>query len=369
MTTSRNIHHLDTEEEPTLTNNQPYASIHSGATAKVIPRVLAIGGGTGLPQVLRGLCDYFYGDTHLADYLNKTDLITVLVTTTDDGGSSGRLRRTFNLLPPGDIRNCMAALAKDEVMMRLLQYRFQGKDGVSGHTLGNLVLAGLADIHKDFLKAIEQLGQLMKVRGKILPTTLSPVSLIAELTNGRKAHGETKISNSKSRIRRILLNPGAPYPTPGVISAIRNADLIIFGPGSLYTSIIPNLLVKGVARTIKESKAVKVLVCNIMTQPGETDDHTVADHISAIHAHVRFKMIDYVVINTGKIDDMRTRLYAATNSRPVSWSVEEIACLGVAPVLDDVLEEGPWIRHDPEKLTSRVIEIFKKEAKAGKREG
>lgn len=367
MTTSRKIPTPEPQEW-LLAQEQPAPRIQIGAKTKLLPRVLAVGGGTGLPQVLSGFRNYFYGDNHMADYLNQTDLITVLVTTTDDGGSSGRLRRTFNLLPPGDIRNCMAALAKDEVMTRLLQYRFQGKDGVSGHTLGNLVLAGLTDIHKDFLKAIEQLGELMKVRGKILPTTLSPVTLIAELTDGRRAHGETKISNSKSRIKRIYLSPSLPYPTPGCISAIRNADLIVLGPGSLYTSIIPNLLVKGIARAIKASKAIKVLVCNIMTQPGETDDHTVADHIAAIHQHVGFKMVDYVIINTGKIDDRRIRLYASTNSRPVVWSVEDIACMGVAPVLEDVLDEGPWIRHDPDKLAERIIGVLATETNPQKSE-
>lgn len=362
MTISRKIPSLDSEEL-LLAQDQPRVQIRMENKVKFLPRVVTIGGGTGLPQVLRGFYNYFYGDTHLADYLNQKDLITALVTTTDDGGSSGRLRRTFNLLPPGDIRNCMAALAKDDTLTRLLQYRFQGKDGVSGHTLGNLILAGLTDINKDFLKAIEQLGEMMKVRGKILPTTLAPVTLIAELTDGRKAHGETKISNSKARIKKVFLSPSAPHPTPGCINAIRNADLIVIGPGSLYTSIIPNLLVKGIARTIKESKALKVLVCNMMTQPGETDDHTATDHMAAIHQHVRFKMIDYVVVNTGKIDDIRMGLYASTNSRPVSWSVEEIACMGVAPILEDVLDEGPWIRHDPDKLASRIIKILENETR------
>jgi len=363
MATSRKAPAL--YEAPLALSRRPRPQIHLGDRVKLLPRVLAIGGGTGLPQVLQGLCNYLYGDAHLADYLNQHDLITALVTTTDDGGSSGRLRRSFNLLPPGDIRNCLTALARNDDLSRLFQYRFKGKDGVSGHTLGNLVLAGLADIHKDFLKAIEHLGELLQVRGRVIPTTLSPVSLVAELSDGRRAHGETKISNSTARIKRVFLNPSTPHPTPGCITAIRRADLIVIGPGSLYTSLIPNLLVKGIARAMKASRALKVLVCNIMTQPGETDEHTVADHIAAIHQHVGFKMIDYVVINTGVIDDLRMRLYAATHSQPVPWSVEEIACMGVAPALADVLDEGPWLRHDPDKLAERLIGIYGEESKNG----
>lgn len=245
-------------------------------------KIAAIGGGTGLSTLLRGLKKY-------------NNNITAIVNVADDGGSSGKLRNELGVLPPGDIRNCLVALSEEESLMsRLFQYRFPAKGTLSGHSFGNLFLTAMSAISGGFDNAIANSGEVLAIRGKVLPVTLASVVLEAELESGKHICGESKISESKEKIKEISLNPLSPPAHPDVIKVLKNADIIIFGPGSLYTSIIVNFLVDGISETIKDSGAYKIYVANIMTQPGETDEYRLSEHIEAIEKHSYKGIIDCV---------------------------------------------------------------------------
>src|SRR6202007_2524888 len=251
-------------------------------------RVVALGGGTGLSTLLRGLKELVIrrGDEHATSERPIADLAAI-VTVTDDGGSSGRLRRENRILPPGDIRNCMVALAKDEALLsRLFQYRFQAGRGLIGHNFGNLFLAALTHVTGDFAEAVRVSSKVLAIRGRIFPSTISNVHLVATLTNGKRIQGETSISRSKIPIRKIELRPRGARPLPKAIEAIEEADLILMGPGSLYTSVIPNLLIPEIAHAIVRSRAPRVYIANLMTQPGETTHYTLSQHLRAIENHV-----------------------------------------------------------------------------------
>ena len=315
-------------------------------------RIVALGGGTGLPVVLRGLKD---------PVRESGGNLTAIVTVTDDGGSSGRLRRDLNVLPMGDIRNCLVALSENEPLMsRLFQYRYRGGNGLSGHSAGNLILTALADCCHSFLKAIETSGEVLAIRGRILPATLDNVILRARLSNGRTVRGESRISRSTCGIVGLSTSPPSPAPAPGVIEALRNADIIVLGPGSLFTSILPNLLVRGVARAIARSRAIRVLVGNLMTQPGETDGFTASDHLGAIERIAGQGLVDYYLVNSTSIRPALRRQYAAEKSHPVKASRHALEGGGVVPIFRDLLREDIHrrkVRHDETKLSRALLAL------------
>src|SRR5579863_3096853 len=292
-------------------------------------RVVAIGGGTGLSMLLQGLKHYVARRRQEADRHPISDLAAI-VTVTDDGGSSGRLRREYRILPPGDIRNCMVALSKDEhLLSKLFQYRFPTGRGLGGHSFGNLFLTALTNVTGDFPRAVQLSAQVLAIRGRIFPSTAQNVTLQAELEDGRVVAGETNISRSRKRIARLQLVPRRVRPLPEVLAAIREADLILIGPGSLYTSILPNLLVEEVVEVIANSSATRVYIANVMTQPGETQRYSVADHVRAIYAHTRTRLFDFVVINRTPVSPRLLRRYAAQGAEPVGASLEELKGLGL----------------------------------------
>ena len=323
-------------------------------------RIVALGGGTGLSMVLRGLKE------HVAR--RRKDRIThpisdlaAVVTVTDDGGSSGRLRREYRVLPPGDIRNCMVALSKDEHLLgKLFQYRFPGGKGLAGHSFGNLFLTALTNVTGDFPEAVHVSSQVLAIRGRIYPSTTQNVTLEAELVDGKIVAGETKISRSRKPIRQVRLRPRRARPMPEVLQALRRADLILVGPGSLYTSLIPNLLIEEVVDVIAHSRAKCVYIANLMTQPGETDHYSVADHVRAIYQHTGRPIFDCVVVNRAKIPRGLLRRYRAQGAEPVQMSVGELERMGLKCVSDDLLQLDGVVRHNQARLTRLLMDSFVK---------
>lgn len=314
------------------------------------PRIVVIGGGTGLSVMLKGLKKY-------------TSHLTAVVTVTDDGGSSGRLRSQLGVLPPGDIRNCLVALAETETLMdKVFQHRFSAGDGLQGHNLGNLLLVALTDITGDFVSAIREVSQVLKVRGQVLPATLEYVSLAARMKDGSTVTGETSIRRHDQKIEKVFLIPERCLPAPETLDAIREADAIILGPGSLYTSIIPNLLVHGVVPAIEDSRAVTCYVSNIMTEKGETDDYSAADHLQVILEHLGKQIIDYVIVNSGPIDEGRLERYREEKAVPVSITREEIISMGMRLIEEDLVSDTDVAWHEPNKLARVLIEIIKANA-------
>ncbi len=313
-------------------------------------RVVALGGGTGLSTLLRGLKRFANPQ---AD--PQVD-ITAIVTVTDDGGSSGRLRRDFDVLPPGDIRNCMVALSEDAgLMSRLFRYRFQGGRGLRGHSFGNLFLTALSDITGDFHDAVRQSCEVLAIRGQIFPSTMANCQLEAELDDGSMVAGETRISRSRKRIVRIYLNPRRPRPVPEALDAIANADLITFGPGSLFTSVIPNLLVSGIPAAIERSPAVKAYFVNLMWQPGETTEFRASDHVRSILQHAPKLKLDYAILNSRPIRPALRARYARQSAKPVQNDGETIQKLGIEIVMSDLLEEHEKVRHNPEIIAGVAV--------------
>jgi uncharacterized cofD-like protein len=307
-------------------------------------RLVVIGGGTGLSTVLRGLKEY-------------TTNLTAVVTVTDDGGSSGRLRTELGVLPPGDIRNCLVALADSESMMaELFQYRFNDGDGLVGHSFGNLFIAAMCGIAGDFDRAIKESSRVLAIKGRVLPSTLANVSLEATLADGTIVMGETLISRSTLPIRRLRLVPSHCQALPEAIEAILAADVIILGPGSLYTSIIPNLLVPGIAEAIERSKATRVFVCNIMTQPGETTGMTASDHVRAVFETTDRRLFDRALVNVGQANRLLP-LYERDGAFQVPADLETISAFGVTPIVGDFISEGHQVRHDPKKLAAAILRI------------
>ena len=307
-------------------------------------RLVVIGGGTGLSTVLRGLKEY-------------TTNLTAVVTVTDDGGSSGRLRTELGVLPPGDIRNCLVALADSESMMaELFQYRFNDGDGLVGHSFGNLFIAAMCGIAGDFDRAIKESSRVLAIKGRVLPSTLANVSLEATLADGTTVMGETLISRSTLPIRRLRLVPSHCQALPEAIEAILAADVIILGPGSLYTSIMPNLLVPGIAEAIERSKATRVFVCNIMTQPGETTGMTASDHVRAVFETTDRRLFDRALVNVGQANRLLP-LYERDGAFQVPADLETITAFGVTPIVGDFISEGHQVRHDPKKLAAAILRI------------
>jgi len=310
--------------------------------------------------MLRGL------KTHLAEggkrgtELTISDL-TAVVTVTYEGGSSGRLRREYKVLPPGDIRNCLVALSQDEHLLgKLFQYRFPAGRGLGGHSFGNLFLTALTNSMGDFPKAVEVSAKVLAIRGRIFPSTAENVTLEATLEDGTLVAGETNISRSRKRIVRVRLVPRRVRPLPEVLAALRGANLILVGPGSLYTSILPNLLVEEVAEVIAQSKATRVYVANLMTQPGETAHYSVADHVRAIYEHTRPNLFDLAVINRTAVSRQLLRRYRAQGAEPVDPSLEGLARMGLPYVTGDFLRQDGVVRHDETRLSEVLLAEFSK---------
>ena len=310
-------------------------------------RIVTIGGGTGLSVLLSGLKNY-------------TSNISAVVTVADNGGSSGRLRQQFDVLPPGDIRNCLVALADAPTLMRdLFQFRFDGNSEFSGHSFGNLFLTVMTRLTGDFEKAIKETSKVLALRGQVIPSTLGDVTLVAHYTDGSTVIGEEQIPQARKQINRVSLTPVQPLATPDALKAIKEAQIIVLGPGSLYTSIIPNLLINEITQEIAKSEAVKVYVCNVMTQPGETDGYSVSDHIKALLAHSQGKIIDYCVVNNGEVPSEILKRYSRDNSHLVVNDRKKIENLGVRIVEEDfsMITDGV-IRHDPEKLAKIILSFI-----------
>ena len=310
------------------------------------PKVVVVGGGTGLSMLLRGLKKY-------------TSNITAIVTVADDGGSSGQLRGEFGILPPGDIRNCLVALAdKESLMEELFQHRFTNGSGLAGHTMGNLLITAMTQMAGDFQAAIRAMSKVLAIRGQVLPATLKDCALCAEFDDGSVIEGESRIPRTGKKIKRVFLKPGDCEPVPEAMNAIAEADVVILGPGSLYTSIIPNLLVRGMAEAIRRSPAVTVYACNIMTQPGETDGYKASDHIRTIHRHAGSGLIDYAIVNVEDIPKNLLRKYKEDGAVPVRPDLGEIERMNVKPVERRLVFETDVVRHDPCKLAESVMELI-----------
>jgi len=320
-------------------------------------RIVALGGGTGLSTVLRGLKEYV-SPRNKESILRPISDLAAVVTVTDDGGSSGRLRREYRVLPPGDIRNCMVALSKDEHLLgKLFQYRFP-LGGLAGHSFGNLFLTALTNVTGDFPEAVRVSSRVLAIRGRIYPSTAENVTLEAELEDGQIVAGETKISRSRKSIHRVRLVPRRVPAVPEVLDAIREADLILIGPGSLYTSIIPNLLIHKVVAAIVASPATCVYISNLMTQPGETQNYSVADHVRAIYDHTRKRIFDFVVINSKPVSAALLRRYRAQGAEPVEPSLAELRSMRIRYITGDFLHHNKVVRHDQSRLTRLLLQEF-----------
>lgn len=307
------------------------------------PKIVVMGGGTGLSVLLRGLKEY-------------TSNLTAIVTVADDGGSSGRLRGELGILPPGDIRNCLVALAdKEPLMEELLQYRFNTGE-LAGHSIGNLLIAALTEITGGIDHAVRGLSKVLAIRGRVLPATLTDITLCAELTDGTVLQGETNISRGAGRIKRVFLKPARCLPLAEALVAIRTADAVVLGPGSLYTSIIPNLLIKGIPDALARSKAIKIYVCNVMTQPGETGGYTASSHLQTIQNHAG-KLIDYAIVNTGQVPYRLRARYRQEGAEPVIGDFDEIEKLGITAIGEDLVQQTDVVRHHPDKLAQAVVQL------------
>lgn len=318
------------------------------------PRVVAIGGGTGLPTLLRGLKSY-------------TSNITAIVTVADDGGSSGRLRGELGMLPPGDSRNCLVALADTETLMdEVLNYRFEQGEGLKGHSLGNLILAGLTQLTGNLDQAVQELSRVLAIRGKVVPSTLDKVVLCAQYADGTIVKGESQIPGKKEPIKKVFLEPEDCEAHPEAVRAIKEADVVVLGPGSLYTSIIPNLLVKGIVEALQETRAPVLYICNIMTQPGETDGYSAEDHLQAILAYTGGRIIDYMIVNSGTVPTPVLKKYKEEGACPVLVNKRAVEKLGVKLIGDRLIHGRDFARHDPERLARLIIrQSFWKRKKKG----
>jgi uncharacterized cofD-like protein len=318
-------------------------------------RVVALGGGTGLPTVLRGLRTSLFGSRPWEPERDQTRL-TAIATVADDGGSSGMLRAVYDLPSPGDIRNCLVALAAgDPEMAALFDYRFGRGSEIAGHSLGNLILTALTELEQDFSRAIARVGRMLSIRGRVLPSTTRNVVLRAELSDGRVIEGESRIAGARSTVRRLRLHPDDAAAPPEALEAIARADLIVIGPGSLYSSLVAVLLVRGLAEAIAGARARVVLVMNLMTEPGETDGHTATDHLLALHRHAPTVPIHDVLVNTAPLAPELVARYASLGATPVPADVEGLKALGQTIVEGDLLATGDGVRHDPDKLGPALL--------------
>lgn len=336
-------------------SSQPKATRERGL------RVVAIGGGTGLSTLLKGLKRFVLTPAEIAAAPPDVPLIhdlCAVVTVSDDGGSSGRLRKELNMLPPGDIRNCIVALSEDEALLsRLFRHRFDKGSGLEGHSFGNLFLAALTSLTSDFSEAVRLSSEILLTRGHIHPATTSNVELEALMDDGTRVRGETKITASNGRIRELFLVPSDVEPIPQTLDAIAGADVISIGPGSLFTSLIPNLLVRGIVEAIVTSPAVKVYICNLMTQANESLGLTAADHLRALNNHAHAQIFDYALVNrTPASSDLKAK-YALEGACQIVADLDAIEANGVIPVLGDYLEEAGVARHNTARIASDLLQL------------
>lgn len=312
------------------------------------PKIAIFGGGTGLSVLLRGL-------------KHKPVDITAIVTVADDGGSSGRLRDELQIPPPGDIRNVLAALSDVEPLVEnLFQHRFNKGSDLTGHSLGNLILAAMTNITGDFFHAVTEMSKVLNVRGRVLPAANTSVILHAEMEDGQVVSGESTIPSYGQRIKRVFLTPEKIDPLPETLEVIRGADLIIIGPGSLYTSILPNLLVPKIGEEVLKASAKKVYICNVMTQPGETLNYSAADHVKALNDHMARPFIDTILINNEDIPDEIKQKYAMELARPVDFNVDDLKTMGLEVIRDSIVTyKNDVIRHDTHKVASLLVDLLK----------
>ena len=321
-------------------------------------RVVAIGGGTGLSTILKGLKHYAVDPGERTPQGSFVADLTAVVTVSDDGGSSGRLRRELNILPPGDIRNCLVAVAADEnLISKLFQHRFTSSGDLEGHNFGNLFLAALTAMTGDFAVAVKKASEILATRGHILPATTANVQLEAVMDDGSLVAGETNITASEKRITQLHIVPKDPEPLPQTLQAIANADIITIGPGSLFTSLIPNVLVRGVPQAIAASRAVKVFICNLMTQANESLHMTASDHVRAIFDHAGHKVFDFALVNLAPVSPAMKQRYAEQRAEPVECDVAEVEKLGVKCLTGNFIEEDHFARHATDRLCQRLLEL------------
>lgn len=307
------------------------------------PAVVVVGGGTGLSVLLRGI-------------KSVTSNITAIVTVADDGGSSGRIRADLGMIPPGDLRNCLVALADTEPLMeKLFQHRFGGVGDLAGHSFGNLFIAAMTEVLGDVELALKESSKVLAVRGQVLPASTQIVRLLAEMVDGSIVEGESQIPKAGVPIKRVFIEPENPEPVASSLEAVRDADACILGPGSLYTSVLPNLLVKGMADALRQTQAVKIYICNVMTQPGETDGYTASDHVTAILDHVGPGLIDYVVVNGQGVAADLQDVYAKQGAFAVVADIEKIEALGIKVIKANLISETNLVRHDPLKLSRTIM--------------
>lgn len=310
------------------------------------PNITVVGGGTGLSVLLRGMKE-------------ETRNVTAVVTVADDGGSSGRLREEFNVIPPGDLRNCLVALADTEPMMeKLFQYRFTGNSDLAGHSFGNLFITAMTEVTGDIEQALKESSRVLAVKGRVFPATTAKVRLSATMEDGTFVEGESQIPLVHKRIKRVHIFPHHVEAVPSALKAIYDAKVIVLGPGSLYTSVIPNLLVEDIAKAIRESNAVKIYICNVMTQPGETDDYTASMHVRALIEHGGNGIVDYVLVNNKPISQEMQDHYAKEGQYPVLVDENAIENLGVKCFEADIIDDSRMIHHDSQKLAHQVMEIY-----------
>ncbi len=334
-------------------------SLESPSAAAVRPlSVVAIGGGTGLSTLLRGLRRHVAVPGLPSAELSQIADLAAVVTVTDDGGSSGRLRKDFKMLPPGDLRNCMVALSEEEdVLAQLFAHRFQAPGALKGHNFGNLFVAALTEITGDFAHAIQLASKILSTRGRIYPITTANATLVARMDDGSLVRGETNITASRRRIAELLLDPPDAAAVPATLEAIERADLITVGPGSLYTSLITNLLVQGIPSALARARGVRVYICNLMTQANESLGLTASEHIARIYDHTHEPIFDYAIVNTAPFSPETVARYATENAAPIVADIERIEALGVRCIAGDFASEESVVRHHAGRVTAALLAL------------
>jgi uncharacterized cofD-like protein len=330
-------------------------------------RVVALGGGTGLSTLLRGLKKYAPpAGAPAEDHSGPIRDLAAVVTVTDDGGSSGRLRKDFNMLPPGDLRNCMVALSEDEhLLSRLFSHRFQSGGDLEGHSFGNLFVIALTEMTGDFAEAVRLSAEILATRGHIYPATTANVTLAAEMDDGEIVRGETRITACRKQIVELTMEPPDAAPLPETLHAIAHADLITVGPGSLYTSVITNLLVRGIPEALAQARGLRVYICNLMTQANESLHLTASQHIERIYEHTGMPVFDYALIHTGEVSEVLRQRYAAEGAEPIRPDIERIEAMGIRCITGDFAAEGDVLRHDSDRVAKQVLDLALK-ARAGR---
>jgi uncharacterized cofD-like protein len=317
-----------------------------------------MGGGTGLSTLLRGLRRHVSVPGAASAQLSQIADLSAVVTVTDDGGSSGRLRKDFNMLPPGDLRNCMIALSEEEdLLVQLFSHRFRGGNGLGGHSFGNLFVVALTELTGDFAHAIQLASKILATRGRIYPATTTNATVIARMEDGSIVRGETSITASRKRIAELMLDPPDAAALPETLEAIERADLITVGPGSLYTSLITNLLVQGIPSALASARGIRVYICNLMTQANESLGLTASEHIERIYEHTRAPVFDYAIVNTAPFSPQTLARYAQENASPIKADIDRIESLGVRCIAGDFASEESVVRHNANRVTAELLAL------------